>query len=327
MTTFRIENHIIGESRIVRQLRERVAKLALSRVPVLIQGPTGAGKESVAESLHHLSGRPGIIAPVNVCAIAESMFEDAFFGHVKGAFSGAERDTVGFFGEAHRGTLFLDEIGGLARSAQPKLLRAVELGRYRPIGGRADSCSDFRLIAAANEDLGALTEAGQFRFDLLQRFGASVIRVPPLDERPEDIPLLIGAFVSRASHQAAAVPRFSVDALQWLQERHWPGNVRELKSVVESVLAEIHDNVIGADDIESVVPRADRAAPSVGSVIVGRSELLALLGERNWHIQSVAESLGVHRVTIWRWMQRFRIARPKIAARRGGVVEERSATP
>jgi len=325
MTTFRIENHIIGESTVIRQLRERIVKFAPSRVPVLIQGPTGAGKELVAESLQRLSGRSGTLVPVNVCAIAESMFEDAFFGHVKGAFSGAERDTVGFLGEAHRGTLFLDEIGGLARSAQSKLLRAVELGRYRPVGGRADSCSDFRLVAAANEDLGALVEAGHFRFDLLQRVSAVVISVPALDERPEDIPLLIEAFVSRASRDVS-VPRFSVDALRLLQERQWPGNVRELRNVVESVLAVVRDEVIEAYDIESVARRADRTTSSVGSVIVGRRELLALLGKRDWDIQSVAESLGVHRVTIWRWMQRFGIARPKSMVRRSGMIEERSTT-
>lgn len=326
MTSFCIENLIIGESGAIRQLRERVTKLATSRVPVLIQGPTGAGKELVADALHRLSSRSGALVPVNVTAIAESMFEDAFFGHAKGAFSGAVRDAAGFLGEAHRGSLFLDEIGGLARAAQPKLLRAIELGRYRPVGGRADSCSDFRLIAAANEDLGALAEAGHFRFDLLQRLSASVIRVPPLDERPDDIPLLVDAFLSRVFGSAVAAPRFSSDALQWLRERSWPGNVRELKNVVESVVAVAGEDVIGPYDIESIVPRADRLTAPVGSVLVDRRQLLDLLGKRGWDIQSVAQSLGVHRVTVWRWMQRFGIRRPLPGARRADLAEEASAS-
>jgi len=316
MTTFRIDNHIIGESSAIRQLRERIAKLAPSRVPVLIQGPTGAGKELVAESLHQLSGRPGTLVSVNVCAIAESMFEDAFFGHVRGAFSGAMRDSAGFLGEAHRGSLFLDEVGGLARSSQPKLLRAIEDGRYRSVGGRTDSCSDFRLIAAANEDLAALAEAGHFRFDLLQRLSASVIRVPPLDERPEDIPMLARAFLSRSP--GATATHFSDDALCHLQKRSWRGNVRELKNLVECVLAVVPDGTIGTHDIESIVPRPDQPAVAT-TALVGRHELLALLGNSGWDVQKVASLLGVHRVTVWRWMRRFAITRPASVSRSSGV--------
>jgi len=326
MSTFRIEHLIIGESRTIRQLRERVTKLAPSRVPVLIQGPTGAGKELVAEALHELSGRTGILVPVNVSAIAEPMFEDAFFGHVKGAFSDAVRDRSGSLAEAHRGTLLLDEIGSLARSAQPKLLRTIELGRYRPVGGSTDQYSDFRVVAAANEDLERLAEAGQFRFDLLQRLRASLIRVPPLDERREDIPFLVDAFRSRACAGAVAAPRFSDEAVKWLRERPWPGNVRELKNVVESVLAETHNDVIGPCEIESIAPRADRLTPPVSTVGVERRELLDVLDTHGWDIQLVAQSLGIHRVTVWRWMQRCGIRRPLAGTRSADRVEEASST-
>ncbi len=326
MSTFRIEHLIIGDSRTIRQLRERVTKLAPSRVPVLIQGPTGAGKELVAEALHQLSGRTGTLVPVNVSAIPESMFEDAFFGHVKGAFSDAVRDKGGSLAEAHHGTLLLDEIGSLARSAQPKLLRAIELGRYRPVGGGADHYSDFRVVAAANEDLERLAEAGQFRFDLLQRLRASLIRVPPLDERREDIPSLVEVFRSRSCAGAVAAPRFSDDALKWLRERPWPGNVRELKHVVESVLAEAQDEIIGPSAIESIAPRGDRLTTPVSTVGAERRELLDVLDTHGWDIQSVAQSLGVHRVTVWRWMQRCGIRRATAASRGVERVEEASAT-
>lgn len=309
MSAFCIENIIVGESRVISRLRERITQLATAPLPVLIQGPTGAGKELVAEALHRLGGRPGRLVPVNVCAIAEPMFEDAFFGHVRGAFSGAVADETGFLGEAHRGSLLLDEIGSLARSAQPKLLRAIELGRYRPVGGNADKTSDFRVIAAANEDLDALAEAGHFRFDLLHRLKATVIRVPALDERPEDIPLLARTFLARASSPTALM-QFSDDALQHLQARSWPGNVRELKNLVECVLAVARDGVIYPTDIESIAPRADRPAAS-GSFSVDRRQLLSLLESSGWDIRSAADVLGVHRVTIWRWMQRFAITRPR----------------
>jgi len=326
MTSFRIENVIIGESRTIRQLRERVTKLAPSRVPVLIQGPTGAGKELVAEALHQLSGRAGTLVPLNVSAFAESMFEDAFFGHVKGAFSDAVRDAAGALAEAHRGTLFLDEVGSLARSAQPKLLRAIELGRYRPVGGNVDRHSEFRVVAAANEDLETLVETGQFRFDLLQRLRASLIRVPSLDERREDIPLLVDVFLARACGSAVAPPRFSDDAIEWLRARPWPGNVRELKHTVESVLAEVHDDVIGPCEIESIAPGADRLAKPVSTVGVEKRELLEVLDTHGWDIQSVAQSLGVHRVTVWRWMQRCGIRRPLSRARDADRLEEASHT-
>ena len=326
MNSFRIENLIIGESRSIRMLRERVTKLATSRVPVLIQGPTGAGKELVAVALHQLSGRPGLLVPVNVSAIAEPMFEDAFFGHVKGAFSDAVRDATGTLAEADRGTLFLDEIGSLARSAQPKLLRAIVLGRYRPVGANGDRHSDFRVVAAANEDLQALVETGQFRFDLLQRLRASLIIVPPLAERREDIPLLVDAFQSRVHPSAAHVKRFSADAIEWFRERPWPGNVRELKNVVESLLAEVQDKIIGSFEIECIAPPVNRPGTTSSTVGVERRELLQVLDTHGWDIQSVAQSLGVHRVTVWRWMQRYGIRRPRFGALADARIEGASAT-
>jgi len=161
-----LDERIIGESQLIRELRSRIIRYAATNLPVLIQGPSGTGKELIAESLHTLSGRTGAFVAFNVCAVADTMFEDALFGHARGAFTGADRDRVGYLTEAHRGTVFLDEISGLSLSMQAKLLRAIETRRFRPVGARTDAVSDFRVIAASNEDIGDLVQQRRFRLGL-----------------------------------------------------------------------------------------------------------------------------------------------------------------
>src|SRR5258707_5408231 len=144
---------LIGDSAPMHELRRRIARVARTELPVLIEGPTGSGKELVAQALHRMSGRPGDCVAVNVCAVAEGMFEDALFGHVRGAFTGAMADHAGYLTEAHRGSIFLDEIGGLGLTGQAKLLRAIETKQFRPVGARHDQTSDFRVVAASNVPL------------------------------------------------------------------------------------------------------------------------------------------------------------------------------
>jgi DNA-binding NtrC family response regulator len=166
---------LIGEAPAVRRLRRTVERIAPSRLPVLIEGPTGSGKELVAELLHQRSGRRGELVAFNVCAIGETMFEDALFGHVRGAYTGASGDAPGFLREAHGGTVFLDEIGGLPPLLQPKLLRALETGVFRPIGSARDSTSDFRLVSATNDGIESLVAAGRVRADIAHRLSGFVV--------------------------------------------------------------------------------------------------------------------------------------------------------
>ena len=154
---------LVGESGVIRRLRATIERIAPARISVLVEGPTGSGKELVAALLHRISGRSGALVAFNVCAIADTMFEDALFGHVRGAYTGAGTDNLGFLREAHAGTLFMDEISGLPNALQPKLLRALETGVFRPIGSSRDTKSDFRLVAASNEPVGHLVDVGRFR--------------------------------------------------------------------------------------------------------------------------------------------------------------------
>jgi prepilin-type N-terminal cleavage/methylation domain-containing protein len=312
---------IIGESAAMQHVRMLIMKLAPTTLPILIQGPTGSGKELVAQAIHRLSGRDGVLVAVNVCAISETMFEDALFGHVRGAFSGAIADRLGFLAEAHRGSIFLDEIGGLPLAAQVKLLRAIETGEYRPVGARSNRRSEFRVIAAANEDLRALAAAGRFRSDLLHRLGGVVITVPGIEQRVEDIPLLAQHFASRVS--AGDTPsRLSAAAIRKLQDRPWPGNVRELKHLIEHAAAWAATPVIGSDDIAAVDTLTGHVSTTIDADAVERRRLLAILEEHDWYVERAAKAVGVHRATFSSWLRRLGIQRPASRQRRS-VLRER----
>src|SRR4051812_33808831 len=234
MIAFANDVVLVGSSTPMRQLRALVATVAPTRVPVLIEGETGTGKELVAALLHRSSGRTGAFVAFNVCAIGDSMFEDALFGHVKGAYTGAVSESLGFLREANGGTAFFDEISGLPLPLQAKLLRAIETGVFRPIGAPRDVRSEFRPVAATNESLGALVEHARFRADLKHRLSGIVLRIPSLAERIDDIPELARHFARCATGVHVAI---SPDALLHLQDTPWPGNVRELKQVVDASVA------------------------------------------------------------------------------------------
>ena len=180
----------------MRELRALIARVAPLRMPVLIEGATGTGKELAAALLHRDSGRSGGLVAFNVCALGESMFEDALFGHVKGAYTGALGESLGFLREANGGTAFFDEISGLPLPLQAKLLRAIETGVFRPIGASRDAMSEFRTVAATNEQLRELVAAGRFREDLMHRLSGITVRMPTLAERVDDIPELVRHFLA-----------------------------------------------------------------------------------------------------------------------------------
>lgn len=292
-----VKELLLGESESMRRLRTLLVRIAPAQLPVLIEGPTGSGKELVAKALHLVSGRRGQFVPFNVCAIADTMFEDALFGHVRGAFTGAMSDSAGYLRQAHEGTMFLDEVSGLPLSSQAKLLRAVEIGEFRPVGASKDMKSQFRLVAATNQRLDRLSQAGAFREDLLHRFGKMVVRIPALRDRREDVELLVGHFLGVFSPSAGHY--FSPAAMRIAAEYDWPGNVRELRAVVETVVALATRDRIDVDQVSEVLehdlPR--RATPLLDFALKRTVDVLI---DVNGDAMLAAERLGVHKSTIYR---------------------------
>ncbi len=297
-----IERRLVGSSTAIRRLRADIADIARSDLPILIEGPTGSGKELVAAAIHDASGRPGAQVAINVCAIADSMFEDSLFGHVKGAFTGAVADAPGVLLEAHRGTLFLDEISGLATPNQAKLLRAIETRQFRPVGGRSDRVSDFRVVAATNERLDLMIAQSRFRADLAHRLRGFVLRIPSLADRACDIPELIDYFLKALPTRRQA---FDSDAVRLLQGYAWPGNVRQLRLVVERISAIISSATIRREDVLRAAPELDDAYIPERTAFAER-HLFEVLEDCEWDVDLAASRLGVHRATVYRRLRRMR---------------------
>ncbi|HEX6809098.1 MAG TPA: sigma 54-interacting transcriptional regulator [Gemmatimonadaceae bacterium] len=308
MTEQELAQFLLGVSPPIREVRRLILKVARTTLPVLVQGPTGAGKEVVAQALHSASDRRGRFVPFNVCAIPEGIFESVLFGHVKGAFTGSQSDGVGLLTEAHQGTAFFDEIAMLSVAQQVKLLRAIERQEYRPLGARADCHSDFRVVAASNADLHVLAGQGRFRADLVQRLAGVLITVPALDERTEDIRLLVRHFQSDAVRRHGRAVEFTEEALQRFEDYPWPGNVRELRLAVERAIVFADTSRIGPDTIAHVLRAPQQARHRQGDVDAAeREEMLRLLEQEGWNTAILAARLGIHRATIYRWMRRLEI--------------------
>ena len=229
---------MIGESNAISQIKEIIDKVAPTDARVLITGPNGTGKELVAHWLHQKSQRSkGPMIEVNCAAIPSELIESELFGHVKGAFTSANKDRAGKFEAANGGTIFLDEIGDMSLSAQAKVLRALQESRIQRVGSDKDIKVDVRVVAATNKDLKKEIEDGKFREDLYHRLAVILVKVPALNERREDIPLLISHFSKKiAEEQGTAQKLFSEKAIKLLQEYDWTGNIRELRNVVERLL-------------------------------------------------------------------------------------------
>ncbi|MCQ2158335.1 MAG: sigma-54 dependent transcriptional regulator [Bacteroidales bacterium] len=245
---------MIGESAPICAVREMIDKVAPTSARVLITGQNGSGKELVARELHQKSPRSAMpYIEVNCAAIPSELIESELFGHEKGSFTSAVRQHKGKFEQADGGTLFLDEIGDMSLGAQAKVLRVLQENKLSRVGSDTDIKVDVRVIAATNKDLLSEIEAGRFREDLYHRLSVIVINVPSLDERKDDIHLLVDYFVDRIS-QETALPRkeFSAEAIALLENRSWKGNIRELRNVVERLLI-LGDNVISAANVKEYV--------------------------------------------------------------------------
>jgi len=251
---------IVGETDAMREVLERVVQIAPVQATVLLTGESGTGKELVARGLHALSPRRHkAFIPVNVAALTDTLLESELFGHEKGAFTGAIDSRRGLFELAHGGTIFLDEIGEMPLATQTKLLRVLEQREFLRVGGEKPIRVDVRIVAATNEDLRQLVAIGDFRKDLYYRLNVLNIVLPPLRDRPEDIPLLVGAFIREATerHDRPFIG-ISEQAMGILQAHHWPGNVRELRNLVESMVVLAPGRKIDASDIPPEVRGVDR---------------------------------------------------------------------
>jgi DNA-binding NtrC family response regulator len=308
---------IIGGSAPMREVKERVRRVAASDATVLITGESGTGKEVVARAVH-LASRRGDkpFVPVNCAAITETLLESELFGHARGAFTGAARARRGLFEEASGGTLFIDEIGETSPGFQAKLLRALQDGEIRRVGESTPVQVDVRIIAATNQDLKRAIAERRFREDLFYRLNVVPVRIPPLRERREDIPLLAAHFLARYNARAGAAKVLSPEAMQKLGDHHWPGNVRELENMVEQAAALSVDAEIRAVDISleeggplPPTPDAEGDGRTLAAAVeeAERRTVEAALARCEGDLARVARDLGVSATTLWRKMKRLGI--------------------
>ncbi len=297
-------SNIIGRSRAMQEIFALIERVARTSSTVLLEGESGTGKELIARAIHYDSPRSSSrFLSVNCGALPENLLESELFGHVRGSFTGAVRDKKGLFREAGGGTLFLDEIGEMSPAMQVKLLRALQDKRIRKVGGTQEESVDTRIIAATNQDLKERISQGDFREDLYYRINVIPIRLPPLRERREDIPLLVDFFIKKYSKEmGVAERRISVEAMRILEGYSWPGNVRELENVIERALALATDEAITAEDIPEylVLPTTD-LADSISLPVEGmeleayldeiRKKLMAQALERSSAVQTQAAEL------------------------------------
>ncbi len=319
---------LIGESAPMHQIRATIEKLARSQAPVFICGDSGTGKEVAARLIHALGPRAGkpFIA-VNCGAIPENLMESEFFGHRKGAFTGADRDHDGFFQAAHGGTLFLDEVVELPMAMQVKLLRAIQERRARRVGGVTEEPVDARIISASHHELGKAVEVGRFRHDLYYRLNVIELRMPRLSERREDIPRLAEHITGRlAAASGRALPTLRAEAMAALCDYSFPGNVRELENILERAFALSDGDPIGVAELNlAPEPNAPGAPPGTGEGWQGRplqdyldqverEAILRALDETGWNRTAAARLLGVTFRSL-----RYRIDRLGIEADDGGA--------
>jgi len=292
---------LVGSSPAMRRVAAEILRHARSRQSVLLQGESGTGKDVVARALHALSGRTGELVPLNVGAFPDSLADAELFGHRRGAYTGAVSSRAGAFETAHQGTLFLDEVAELSPAAQVKLLRVVEDGAVRPIGGSQPVQVDVRIISASWAPLETRVREGRFRVDLYHRLSTVTITLPPLRQRKSDLPALCRVLLERLSTDVGD-KHLSGAALARLLEHAWPGNVRELSAVLYRAGMAAPGSEILAAHVTLPEPPAERRALERASP--GRAE--ALLVENRGNVSAAAKAAGVPRSTFRSWLARTR---------------------
>ncbi len=308
--------HLVGRSAAMRRVYEQVARVAATSVTVFVTGESGTGKELVARTVHDMSRRrEGPFLAVNCGAISPHLIESEIFGHERGSFTGAERQRQGFFERAHGGTLFLDEITEMPLALQVKLLRVLESGTYMRVGSSVAQASDVRLVAAANRDLGRAVAQGQLREDLMYRLNVFPIAMPPLRDRPDDIPLLVTHFLHELGRREGQVRRVTPAALQALTHLPWPGNVRELRNALQRAWVMADGDEIDPTWLPS--PPDTHAANetivlpcAVGTplAVMERQLILATLAHCDHHKERAAALLGVSLKTLYNRLKAYGLA-------------------
>jgi PAS domain S-box-containing protein len=305
---------IISRSKAFSRIFQVLPDIAESEATVLLQGESGTGKELFAAAIHNLSPRKeGPFVKVNCGAMPETLLESELFGYKRGAFTDARTDKPGRFKLAHGGTLFLDEVGDLSPRTQVKMLRVLETGEYEPLGGVKTEKADVRIVAATNKDLEGLVSRGGFREDLYYRLNVVRIEIPPLRERPEDIPLLIDHFVRRFNRRMGKqVQGVSEKAMKILLNHSFPGNVRELQNILEHAMILCKGVEIQPSHLPSYLLKPQRIYHieefHEGRDLLREKEreaILEVMRSHSWRISEAARALGMHRSTLWRKMKRL----------------------
>jgi two-component system nitrogen regulation response regulator NtrX len=319
---------MVGASYAIRAVTEKIELVAKTPARVLVTGENGTGKELVAQAIHANSPRAkGPFVEVNCAAIPSELIESELFGHMKGSFTGAVQDRAGKFEQAHGGTLFLDEVGDMSLAAQAKVLRVLQDGVVTRIGGARPTQVDVRVLAATNKNVEAEIAAGRFREDLFYRLNVVPIHVPPLRERREDIPLLIGHFVELLTGPGGLAPRaMGDDAVARLAQLDWPGNVRELRNTIERLLILSNGPRVMADDVDRLVGRrSDSSEGGLGSLLdvptfeefkhaAERAYLVAKLRAYDWNVSETARALDMPRSNLYKKIERYGLSREGVGA-------------
>jgi DNA-binding NtrC family response regulator len=296
---------LLGSSPAMDHVRELIVRFAPMQFPVLIHGETGTGKELVARALHDVSHRAqGPYVTVNCAAFQSTLFESEFFGHERGAFTGAEKARTGRLEQAHGGTLFLDEIAELNLDNQAKTLRAIELGRFHRVGSERETQVDVRIVAASNRKLEDAVAAGRFREDLLHRLDTFRIDIPPLRERTEDIPILAQHFLDIAANQGRKrIKGLDDDAVQHLKRQPLKGNARELRNLIERAVVFCQGDYVGLADLNATMTPPKAEAPAMQGPLrklddIENEYIDYVIRQCEGNVSNAAKALGIHRTTL-----------------------------
>ena len=302
---------IIGDSSRMRRVLDMISTVAGTDANVVIRGESGTGKELIARAIHSQSERRFFpIVAVNCGSIPETLLESELFGHEKGAFTGAQYRRKGKIELAHGGTLFLDEIGDIPTKMQVDLLRVLETRRFHRLGGNQEITSDFRLVCATNRDLEALIEEGSFREDLYYRINVFVIDLPPLRDRPEDIPALTRHFIEKYAHaMGKPVKEISPEVEALLVSYAWPGNVRELENAVERAMVIGREPSVQPEDLPVPLARSDAEPEGSTLAAIERRHIERVLRAEQGNITRAAAALGIDRGTLYNKLRRYDIER------------------
>ncbi len=315
-------HEIVGASQVLRDVMERIDRVAPTDARVLITGENGTGKELVARALHHSSSRRDApFVEVNCAAIPSELIESELFGHMKGSFTGAVADHPGKFEQAQDGTLFLDEVGDMSSDAQAKVLRALEEGVVTRVGGSKPITVDVRVFAATNKDLSKEIAEGRFREDLFYRLNVVPILVPPLRERREDVKPLVTHFVAQAVRSNHGPPKtIEAEAMARLEALDWPGNVRELRNTVERLLILSPGEAVGAEDVDALVA-GTASGDALGQALLNveafgefkeHAEMAYIahkLRANDWNVSETARQIEMPRSNLYKKIEKYGLSR------------------